>query len=297
MMKEKHLLSPSIKDAARQVGLKARFENGRLMTEPVVPRPPIVEGCMADDSDFCLWVVDGSHRADGHPILSVEQMKRAAERYRLGKSRSGKTIFWMIDETGTMRDGRIGNSWVSVMLKAREPELERYWCVKHCLFGLHLLAEKDFLFSPAEMKEMKESHAVCDSSSLAEKNISFISFISAGHKPSICIVEKEKSAVILSEVFPDYIWMATVTPMNFTLERLEPLRGCQVKLFPHTDFTMSTYLRWVEMAEEARRKLHLDISVSSILEDSTSEEQKQREIDLVDFLFPGLNPNYNGYGL
>ena len=269
MMKEKHLLSPSIKDAARQVGLKAWLENGRLMTEPVVPRPPIVEGCMADDSDFCLWVVDGSHRADGHPILSVEQMKRAAERYRLGKSRSGKTIFWMIDETGTMRDGRIGDSWVSVMLKAREPELERYWCVKHCLFGLHLLAEKEFLISPAERKE---SHAVC-------------------------LVEKETSAVILSEVFPDYIWMATVTPMNFTLERLEPLRSCQVKLFPHTDFTMSTYLRWVEMAEEARRKLHLDISVSSILEDSTSEEQKQRKIDLVDFLFPNVNPNCNGYGL
>ena len=278
MMKEKHLLSPSIKDAARQVGLKAWLENGRLMTEPVVPRPPIVEGCMADDSDFCLWVVDGSHRADGHPILSVEQMKRAAERYRLGKSRSGKTIFWMIDETGTMRDGRIGNSWVSVMLKAREPELERYWCVKHCLFGLHLLTKTNNLSGLTDCTD-------------------FSLFTSHSSLNKVAIVEKETSAVILSEVFPDYIWMATVTPMNFTLERLEPLRGCQVKLFPHTDFTMSTYLQWVEMAEEARRKLHLDISVSSILEDSTSEEQKQRKIDLVDFLFPNVNPNCNGYGL
>ena len=35
-------------------------------------------------------------------------MAHAAERYRLGKSKKGKPIFWMIDERGIVRDGRIG---------------------------------------------------------------------------------------------------------------------------------------------------------------------------------------------
>ena len=38
-----------------------------------------------------------------------------------------------------MHDGHIGNSWVSVMMKAREPKLLRDWHVEHCLFGLHLI--------------------------------------------------------------------------------------------------------------------------------------------------------------
>lgn len=248
----------SLKHAALKAGLRVWFENGRLQTEAIAPPPHAVEDSRADDSDFCLWVTDGSHRADGRPILSVEQMKRAAERYKLGKSRSGKTIFWMIDEVGWVHDGHIGNSWVSVMMKAREPKLLRDWHVEHCLFGLHLITPH-LLYS----------------------------FSHTPLYPTIALVEKETSAVILSEVFPEYIWMATCTPMNFMLDRLEPLKGCQVKLFPSTDMTMSTYMWWQEMAEEARQKLHLDITVSSVLEDSTSEKQKRRKIDLVDFLFEG----------
>ena len=273
MMALKSFHAASLKSAALRAGLKIRFERGRLITEPVVPRPPIVEGCRADDSDFCLWVTDGSHRAGGHPILTEEQMKRAAERYRLGKSRSGKTIFWMIDEMDRVHDGHIGDSWVSVMLKAREPKLLRDWHAEHCLFGLHLL---NFNLNP-------------------NLNANFNPNLNPNCQLSmVCVVEKETSAVILSELFPEYIWMATCTPMNLMLDRLEPLRSCQVTLFPSTDMTMGTFLWWQEVAEEARQKRHLNITVSSVLEDCATEEQKRRKIDLVDFLVEELkDPNVN----
>ena len=273
----------SLKHAALKAGLRVWFENGRLQTEAIAPPPHAVEDSRADDSDFCLWVTDGSHRADGRPILSVEQMKRAAERYKLGKSRSGKTIFWMIDEVGWVHDGHIGNSWVSVMMKAREPKLLRDWHVEHCLFGLHLITPHLLSTKPYTLNSLPNSPHNSKLSTLNSK----LYPPHTTHGPTIALVEKETSAVILSEVFPEYIWMATCTPMNFMLDRLEPLKGCQVKLFPSTDMTMSTYMWWQEMAEEARQKLHLDITVSSVLEDSTSEEQKRRKIDLVDFLFEG----------
>ena len=75
----------------------------------------LVELCRADDADFCQEVV-----AKGW--LSEAQMAHAAERYRLGKSKNGKPIFWMIDERGIVRDGRIGDTWVSMIFKRRYPE-------------------------------------------------------------------------------------------------------------------------------------------------------------------------------
>ena len=101
----------------------------------------------------------------------------------------------------------------------------------------------------------------------------------------VCVVEKERSAVILSELFPDNIWLATVYPMNFSVFSFQPLCGHSVTLFPPTDETMDSYLYWMEVADQARRQYRLHISVSNVLELHATPEQKRRKIDLVDFLF------------
>ena len=138
----------------------------------------IVELCRSNDSDFCREVV-------ARGWLTEEQMAHAVERYRLGRSRSGRCIFWMIDEMGRLYDGHIGDTWVSTMLKAREPELLKDWHTEHCLLGLHQLKNE-------KIKELK-------------------------NKTSVAVVESERSAVILSEVLPEYIWMASVYPMNLNV--------------------------------------------------------------------------------
>ena len=101
----------------------------------------------------------------------------------------------------------------------------------------------------------------------------------------VAVVESERSAVILSEVLPEYIWMASVYPMNLNVRTLQPLCGRRVVLFPPTDETGETFLAWVEVADQARRMLHLDVSVSTVLEERATEEQKRRKIDLIGFLF------------
>ena len=53
------------------------------------PAAPMVQ--VATDSELCLEVI-------GKGLLTQQQMAHAAQRYRLGKSRSGKTIFWLFDE-------------------------------------------------------------------------------------------------------------------------------------------------------------------------------------------------------
>ena len=117
--------------------------------------------CVSTDSDFCRDVVSQG-------LFTPEQVALAAERYRLDKSRSGKCIFWLIDERGNVRDGHIGQSWVSQMLRQRHPDLSRYIVPSHCLFGLHLMESQK----------------------------------------AIAIVDTEPSAVILSVLYPALTWMA-----------------------------------------------------------------------------------------
>ncbi len=202
----------------------------------------LVDSCLASDSDFCQEVVSSGR-------LTMDQVSHAARRYQLGKSKSGRCIFWMIDEQGQVRDGHIGQSWVSVMLKARETKLLSHWHATHCLFGQHLVAQEEAVLQP------------------------------------VCIVEKESSAVILSELFPECIWLATVYPMNFSVYSFDCLQGHDVKLFPKTDETMDSYLAWCELADQARHRYQLHVEVQDILELHATAAQKTARIDLADYIF------------
>ena len=238
-MKLKDILSPSFKDYLKAIA------------------PMVVVGW---DSDLCQEVVSNGW-------LSEEQIRHAAERYRLGKSKSGKTIYWMIDEMNQVRDGHLGDTWVSLLLKAREPKLLQSWHPRHCLFGQHLLTNTN-LTNPTNL------YSCHSSNSCSTKN-----------KP-VCVVESEASAVILSELFPESIWMAYAYPANMTVDLLDPLQGCTITVYPQTDPNMEIYLSFLDFADTVRRvSPSIDISVENILEENATEEQKQRNIDLVDFLF------------
>ena len=51
---------------------------------------------------------------------------------------------------------------------------------------------------------------------------------------------------------------------------------------------MEIYLSFLDFTDTVRRVYpSIDISVENILEENATEEQKQRNIDLVDFLFEG----------
>ena len=217
--------------------LRASF----LTTEQLLQ--PMVGKMLSTDSRFCQEAVAAG-------LISQEGMRRAAQRYLLGRSRSNETVFWMIDDRQRVRDGMVGDSWASVLLKERGL-IDRQWCPQHCLFGLHLLGHTEI----TEITEIQK----------------------------ICVVESVRSCVVLSERFPKYLWMATGYLANLNERLFLPLKGHHVVCFPATDPTGDTYLLWLTVAKEAR-KYGIDISVSRLLEDRASMEQKERCIDLVAYL-------------
>lgn len=215
------------------------FENLREMwrtNEEVLQ--PMVARMRNDQSEWCRRMMEPPYQ------LSEEQVRHAASRYRLGGSRKGDTVFWLIDQHGQAKDAMVGDTWASELLKQHDM-LDREWCPHHCLFGLHLL----------------------------------------GQTPLTAIVESVKSCVLLSELFPQYTWMATGYAGNMNADALVPLIGQQVVCFPNTDPTGSNCLLWQSISKEARH-LHVHIVVNTLLEQRATPAQKERKIDLVDFLFP-----------
>ena len=328
-MKIEELFSHTFKALREQIDSEAI----KKQVDFLLPSMPMVETCRAEEFDFFQpWIDLGR--------LTVEQMHHAAERYLLGKSKSGATIFWMIDDLCRPLDALIApDTWISSLLKKREPLLKA-WRPRRCLFGEHplsySLAENNSL---AESAESAENYSPAESNSPAEmaemteillreapsEGLSAISAISAGHyktsassatsarplersaisaisagqyktsassaisarllEKSISLVESPVSAVILSELYPNSIWLSTVPNTYFTIDLLEPLRGRTIKVYPHTDAPLSNYLSWLEIADMARQAYQLDITVSCTLEDAASPSQKEREIDILQYLY------------
>ena len=101
----------------------------------------------------------------------------------------------------------------------------------------------------------------------------------------VAVVEAEKTAVILSEHYPDCMWLAAGGLNELTPAKLFPLRGSRIILFPDTDTEGKAYTTWYKVMLEAQRLLGHPIHLSSILEQRATREQKERKIDLVEFLF------------
>ena len=246
---------------------------------------PMWQRRLSTTSEFCRALV-----ACGY--LSEEQMQRAAQRYRLGASRDGGVIFWQIDEHETLRDGKIMHyredchrnhnrkpSWVSFHLR-RSGLLPDDWKSEHCLFGLHLLKT---LPQPLPIGRGVVTSSTEDSASKSFYSPPLEGGVWGGS--AVAVVEAEKTAVIMSEVKPEYLWLATGGKTELNVARLKQLAEHRVILFPDTDETGETYREWYEVAEAATNVFGRPFTVSSILEQQATKAQKAAKIDIVDLIF------------
>ena len=264
--------------------LRAAFQTSEQLLQPMVGK------MLSTDSRFCREAVAAG-------LMSPEGMQRAAQRYLLGRSRSNETVFWMIDERQRVRDGMVGDSWASVLLKERGI-IDRQWCPQHCLFGLHLISHTDltdltdYSYTQTSCDRQKSvlghtdytdftDHYSAQTSCDSQKSVQSVRSVC---DKTICVVESVRSCVVLSERFPKYLWMATGYLANLNERMFLPLKGHRVVCFPATDPTGDTYLLWLSVAKEAR-KYGIDITVSRLLEDQASPKQKEQCVDLLEFLY------------
>jgi hypothetical protein len=265
----------NITSIGAELGLRARF----IGTRPVVWAPRWCE-TLSYQSVFCRALVSNN-------ILTEPQMLRAVLRYRLGCSRSGGVIFWQIDQHEETYNGKImyyrpdchrdknhNPNWVGSILARRYGWKDT--TSRHCFFGLHQLSNSPFAHTDAIklLDEKYEPLPPCHSEP------------SRGISP-IAVVEAEKTAVIMSEAYPQFMWMACGGLNQLQPDKFRPLRGHNLVLFPDTDTTGEAFNRWSEAAQTVQNQIFWEdsppIHVSDLLERQATDDQKQRKIDLADF--------------
>ena len=143
-MKLKDLQIHSFKSVGRQIGLDVRVIDGQLQVKRLLPRPLWAQR-LSSKSSFCRAVVQSG-------LLTRRQMVHAALRYRLGRSKDDAVIYWQIDQTGQVHDGKLmwygpdchrlkdrNASWVIYLLKQHYGIPQDAFMPTHCFFGTHPL--------------------------------------------------------------------------------------------------------------------------------------------------------------
>ncbi|MDB8897231.1 DUF6371 domain-containing protein, partial [Parabacteroides merdae] len=93
----------------------------------------------------------------------------------------------------------------------------------------------------------------------------------------VVLVESEKSAIIGSAIFPNYVWLATGGKSQMKEDKLRVLSGRTVLLFPDAD----GYSEWKQRAESMT---YCKAIVSDLLEKHATPKQKADHIDIADWI-------------
>ena len=100
-----------------------------------------------------------------------------------------------------------------------------------------------------------------------------------GEIEGAAIVESEKTALIMSLVCPDKVWLATGGKANFKESMLWPLLGHEVAVYPDADALRDWYARAVEMNRTLGTRLHIPTWYYNLMD---HDEARREGLDLAD---------------
>lgn len=200
-----------------------------LPPPPFLPLPmDYVLRSQSPRSVFWQWFAsDIAQRLNLTPL----QLQRVYQDYLIGATRRGNVIFWQIDQQGQVHGGHIMQyrtdghrdgfqGWTHVPM-IRMGLLPPDWQLHQCLFGEHLLSRRT------------DAH--------------------------VCLVESEKTAVIMAAYQPEHLWLATAGSSGLQPERLKCLTNRRVTLFPDS----GCYDKW---SQQMALTQGIDYNVSKRLE-------------------------------
>ncbi|MDO9256954.1 MAG: DUF6371 domain-containing protein [Bacteroidales bacterium] len=176
--------------------------------------------------------------------------------YFIGTSKNwpGSTVFWQIDCQGNIRDGKIMLYDPTTGRRIKQPYNHITWAhsalklkeynLHQCFFGEHLLKLHPEL--------------------------------------PVSIVESEKTAIIASVYFPQFIWLATGGKHGCkwtSSQVLTVLKGRHITLWPD----IKAYDDWKLKAGELS-KSGLQVTISNLLEQVATTSEREAGLDIADFL-------------
>lgn len=188
--------------------------------------------------------------------FGLDMSKKAIQKYKLGTTKNGATIYYQIDLGGNIRSGKIiqynvidslfthnrrdckRNKYIMITWVHKALELNDYNLCQ-CFFGEHLLTDQS---------------------------------------KTICIVESEKSAVIASIFKPQYIWIACGGKEGLGSTKIQVLKDRHIVLFPD----LNGFNKWTQKAKEIEI-IAKSVLVSPILEGIATNAERNSGLDIADY--------------
>ncbi len=169
---------------------------------PLMPLPAdLVRQYQSPHSNFWQWFsVDCAKRLG----FKADVLRQVYEDYQIGATQCLDVVFWQMDEQQRVRTGHIMQysanghrkglqTWIHSYL-IRIGQLPGNFVLQQCLFGQHLLPRYP--------------------------------------KRHVCIVESEKTALVMAAHQPQHLWLATCGCNGLKADKLECLRDRSITLFP-----------------------------------------------------------------
>lgn len=253
------------------------YDNNHLQNRTIVPGTKSTDGTNRKKTDSIPFeYIEQAAKTRNSTLIEYlftlfdwETICNATDKYFIGCTKDRAVIFPQIDANGKVRTGKIQQynpetgkrikdqpnaiGWIHAKLK-NKGLLPDSFELNMCLFGEHLIRSERY------------------------KNM------------SIGIVESEKTALIASACMPDLLWMAAGALEWLNIDKLKPLKERKIILYPDTSATGNAFAKWTKIAKEAKR-LGYHISVSTLLENKCTNEQKAKGYDLGDYLIDRIiNP-------
>lgn len=191
----------------------------------------------------------------------------------------GATVFWQRDELGRVRGGQV------VLFEknghtAKKPDATGQ--LRRCTTWVHTAIARRYKQReeplPAWLKAYMESDVPKSPSLYGIQQLD-----DAALDRPIGIVEAPKTAILCTACFPDFIWMAVGSLGYLSLDRLRPLRGRRITLFPDASENGRAYDRWRERGQDLA-EAGIPVLVSDLLEKEATQDQKKAGIDLADLI-------------
>ena len=222
--------------------------------------------------------------------LGIEVADVLLKRFQIGTSSRwpGACVFWYIDEKDRKRGGQIklfGDDWHTVKYQDAKDATRSKTSWVHSAYARRCDEQKE-PYPDWLTAYLNEQNGVEKSPCL----FGLPQLLNALIDQPIAIVEAPKTAVLCSHYFPDFIWMAVGGKSYLNAERLAPLKGRKIALFPdlnaYNDLINSkgqVNKGWLSKAKELQAE-GFDLTVSDYLEQLATDQQRAKGFDLADFL-------------
>jgi hypothetical protein len=186
-------------------------------------------------------------------LFGIDRTKEVIKKYCIGSSDywQGSTIFWQLDKDSHVRTGKVMLYYSETGKRVKQPHNHITWVhkqyktdnneLRQCLFGEQLLSDKS--------------------------------------KP-IMVVESEKTAIISSVYYPQYLWMATGGSEGMTYEKMKVLKGKKVTLIPD----LKAFDKWDNKLCSSADFRFSNFKIFDKIEKNATDEERDQGLDIADYL-------------